>query len=664
MALTAGERSYVTQEPASEVSARLRSAVGIICGTSKIKEALSSGSQNIPWPEIIRTADGYLAKQDFELASLLETIKVDQVNLERALQAEAVADFSSDSSKLTQLMQPVFAVFEDEAMMRESMCGARRVGKRRFSNVYEPAIMSFQMSVTSALKEEIFTMNDGDRTAQNCLSILGLENAEDRDADACKSMCAEIASQARNLTSLLALRGRGTQTSKDIEAELEKLQSAVRSVKALISDCSNAKEELTKFKDQMEALDKQLVDQRSVYAGASAKLREATFDLEDLEEQAQEHAKILAELLDIAEAAKLFESTVVGELRKVEEQASQIQDYVTQHTVRLKEVGDDIAAAQEASSITRDFRSKLANLMLQMLLSFDGAVRTPLELLGLGRGVNVLAHFPENAVKAVKSTTLFALRDMLEFCERNATKEAFDKAQDAVMRTEPESNVNFGELCQVYDVDAVAASFEQIVQQRVDGVVKLLESAQSWMYDFKGQVQADESKDSNDGVGEPEGLRKVISIYNESPFYKGYLKKWKIGGTFHKYYAALALALRKSQETQQQLMDELYGFQVKLQSLMMQIKDTNVKLAAALAASKEAGMNVEAAEQVAAQMELSRQAMEQTVAQLKENSATASQGVDQARQNLEQTYLEAAAFLQILQEHEPEVIQIARHGSY
>lgn len=646
--------------PGSEaVAARLKYSEGIICGTAKIKEALVSGSQNVPWAEIVRMAEGYLAKQEFELEAVLVKIKLEQANLEKALQAEAVADFSADGSKLTELMGPVFEVFESAAMMKESFCGAKRVGKRRFSDVYEPAILSFQMSITSALKEQMFTMNDGDVTAQTCLSILGMESVEGRDADACKSICAEIASQARNLTSTLALRGRGAQPSKDIEAELERLRGMAQSLKTLMGDCANGRDELVRFKEEMEVLDTQLVDERSVYAAASSKLREATFDLEDLEEQAAEHTKVLGRLLEILDQMQLVESGLQVELQNVEAEASEVQKAISEHTVRLRQVEAQIGAAQEASAATRDFRSKLANLLLQMLLSFDGAVRTPLQLLGLGRGVNIVELFPSSAIESVRSSTLAALQDMVDFCEKDSTRDAFGKAQEAVRGSEEPTN--FGELCEVSDVSSIAGNFGDIVQQRVDGVVKLLVSAQSWMYDFKGQKQADESNSSSPSA-EPEGLRKIVSIYNESPFYKGYLKNWKIGGTFQRYYVALALALKQSQETEEQLMEELYGFQRKLQGLMKQIQDTNERLDAALISSKEAGMNVDEAQQVAAQMESSRLSMQQTVAQLTQNAVVASKGVESARRSVEKTYVEATAFLQVLQTEMPKLRSISSHS--
>lgn len=645
--LVGAERFFGKKEADAEWTPLLATQ-GVMCGTSKIKDALKLGAQNLPWDTILRTADDYVAAQNLELQALLAKVSSAKAALERALLAEAVPDRSSDQAKLTELMEPVFGVYESREMLQASRCGAQRVSvgneKKRFSGLYDSAVESFQNNMEAVLQTEGFTMNNGDATEQACLDIIAVDGE-----DACKHLCSQIAVIARSSTNAVSLRSSGGVSSKDIQAELEQLSGTFQTATSLKNDCANAKEELMEFKTHLEAFDRDMAEHRAIFVAAGSQLREATFDLEDLEENARAHGLELERLQQVLAQTELVQASIASDLQSLQDQASDVEQGITRHTISLKQVSRDIEAAQEASSTTQEFKQKLTNLLLQMVMAFDEAVRKPLEVLGLGAGVDIELKFPVAAVEAVQQNTASAIADMMGFCGEDSTKAAFSKADHAVKAARTwddkvDGEAKFGELCQISEVSSVAQSLHDVVKQRVAAIVKELRNAQSWTDPFKGQKKIDDPA----ALGEIDGLRKVISIYNSAPFYKNYLKKWKHTETFHRYYAVLGLALQQSQETQARLMAELSEFQGQLQALMAQIDEMQDKLDAALAAAAAAGKDVSEAQRIAQQLSGAQDAMRANIAQLQVNAAEAQKGVQNAKETLEAAYGEATALMQLL----------------
>lgn len=619
----------------------------MICGSSKIKEALRQGARNVRWQQIISTADTYLARQDLEISSTQTQIAALKDDLSRALASQQVKELSADKDKLTSLMQPVFAVFDSLEVMREAKCGAKRVKGKRYTRLLTPAADAFEAALAAELQPFLsFKMLHAESTTATCIDIIGL--AGDPEASDCDRLCEEIATRARTLTSTFstAVPQAGIERPEDIQAILDPMASTLVSQVGLRSDCAAAKGNLEHFGAEMDELDRHVMELRSVSVAAGSQLNDATFELEDLQEDAAKHGEKLAKLRELLKDANLGVEHVSGELDTLQAQSHSVQANLASSAAKLSKVQKEINDAQQASLVTQEFRAAVTNLLLQMVLSFDQAVRRPLAAVGLGSGVVVAERFPPVGTQVNCES---ALKELRGFCDEPETIAALRKANEA---TKSLLDADFAQVCDFGDVASTTKSISDIVQQRANRVVQKLKDAQSWLDETKGTKDATEQEAN----GEIEGLRKVISIYAGAPsdFYTGYLKKWKLGKAFSLLYTALADALAKSRATEQQLVEESVVLQGQLKSLMEQIEATRAKLGEVLEAARKLGKDVKEAEQLAEELRLAEQEMQASVERLAGLNAETSKALQEAESIMTETYSKATAFLQLLREHESE----------
>jgi len=603
----------------------------------------------LPWDEIKHHADKYIADQDREIAGLVERIEEKKKQLAHALEGEQVADYSADVDKLAELMQPIFELYRTPANdnsgldnMIQSRCGADRVGKARFTNKYEDSVAAFSASLDAALASQPrFTLSHGDSVVATCLTVLGASDSPSN----CQELCHAIQSVASAKSSAASVASNGHHAglhgSEQLQDELEKLSALLASATALRSDCDNAKTELLRFEEHMRAIQQNVAAGQSAFVSVRDSLKEATWELEDLDADAKDHNEALRQLVDALSGANQVQAALATKLSDLQSQAAEAHRSIADTAADLHQVQNDIESASIASSVTLEFRQKLSNLLVQMVFSFDQAVRKPLESMGLGPKAKIEEKFPAAAVEAVESSTLDALTKMTKFCADN--RDAFSLADAAVQKAHTlEGEAHFAELCELSDAKGVALNFKDIIQARVNSVTKLLQDAQSWTDPLKGLRPS-----SHAAVNEIEGLRAVMFIYQDSPFYKSYLKAWKGDEKFSMYYAALGAALTQMKDTETHLISRLASFQDQLKALLASIEATNQDLDSALDAQRAAGTDVAVAEEKAQGLRDAADALRAKIASLEKKTAEFSDAYQLAIQTYQQAYSEATALVQI-----------------
>lgn len=107
-----------------------------------------------------------------------------------------------------------------------------------------------------------------------------------------------------------------------------------------------------------------------------------------------------------------------------------------------------------------------------------------------------------------------------------------------------------------------------------------------------------------------------MTIYQDSPFYKDYLKKWKSGWAFSNYVAALGSALKQMMDTETRLISKLASLQNQLMALLDSIAATSTDLNSALKAQNDAGNDVAAAVEKAEGLKEAEDALRAKIASL------------------------------------------------
>lgn len=632
----------------------------LICGTSKIKQELHAGAQNLRWSSIIAEAENFISKQDQELREVLGKIDAAQQDLEAALKAEAVPELSTNQEKLSELFEPVFAFYEGKQNMMDSKCGEQRISagpglpKKKFIGLFHVSIDALKAKIEGSLADPNprYTMMNAEDTARTCMSLLGMSDAD----VSCKLFCSEAAATARTFTSgsqLSSYTGLvGVHKSAEIEASLQLLTSTLATLQSLKTDCQNARDELVQFQSHMQSLDKDVQSQRAVSAKVSDELRDANWDLEDLTSQSQDQASQLQQLAAALNAAQVNEASLLSELAQVQTQAVEVQDSMGQHLASLKAIEKEVELARMASEGVQEFQSKLSTLLLRLVMFYDQAVRKPLELMGFGLSVDIAEKFPKAAVDSVEKDSLASLSDITSFCNEDSTKVSLASATAAVAKHG--GSGDFAEMCHLPDVSQTAESIQNLISDKQNSIIELLKTAQSWTDPMRGQ----EKDQSADGNLEINGLRKAISIYSSLEFYTKYLKKWKNKDrkmqTFPQLIAALGNALAQDQESKVQMETAAKDLASQMGDLQNKIDELQAKLATALAARKGAQGDVEAAEAISKKLDDDQKALRELIARLQQNAKEATQALEESQTVLQNTYKSAIALLQLIEDTQGE----------
>eukprot|EP00415_Alexandrium_ostenfeldii_P001476 UN1476 len=303
-----------------------------------------------------------------------------------------------------------------------------------------------------------------------------------------------------------------------------------------------------------------------------------------------------------------------------------------------------MVAAKTADKVIEQLRSGVSAIAEKMQLLFDKTVLAPVRDLGIHETLELDDYFTKDAGALRSAGMVRETVDALDaFCKGDA-KASFDAVAD---------QIDLSPLCRIGDAAGIKSEITAAVEDRVKTVRDSIEEVKSWMDPFKSQESLTPQQiEDYVAQGEPEGLRRIMSVYSSSGFFQ-YLKGWEIKGDFLARIAKL-----------KELMGKLDKASTALDGDMAKFKD---QYKTATAAREAAEKEVEKAVQLPGIQQAHKEELEGKLAELHERSLKIKTSIEEleravevarknwadAKQMILDAYNKATSFLESLPDEEP-----------
>jgi len=301
-----------------------------------------------------------------------------------------------------------------------------------------------------------------------------------------------------------------------------------------------------------------------------------------------------------------------------------------------------LTASTEAELVVKKLKGQVTNVLLQMVLYFEEAVRQPLINLGLGKDTDVSLYFPTapstmTAAKGVKTS----LQELSNFCT-NTAQAAFDNVKSIV-------GTPLTPLCAIGDIQAAGADIDKSIVDRIGNIKTELEKVQSWLDEYRGQGSMNEAESKRrQAAGEPKGLRQATSTFASTVIYRNYLRNWNLKGSMLTLIEKLSNTIMQVTAEKNRLQTELTQLTAAVQKAVTDSASANTAFSDAVKAKSIAKGKQQEASATLDSLNRQLEDARKLLITLQQANTQAEAAYDAAVKQLVDTHKSAMSFLQIL----------------
>lgn len=629
-----------------------------ICGGPDIRQMLTSnpslsGILNAPWEKVMAVAEAYIQEQAARIPLLTQEIERLQAALVQAEREEAKKPMTKQ-----QIQETITAALEAEGSFGsvqnaiDSKCGAASFKVKRSlkppvrRGAFAASEAAFEVEAARLLQGE--TLADSREVYQECTTMLpgSLVGGE---ASYCSELCQSFADVAASKSAGAYAGGASEKIQLDMEAKRQELQAAMHQH----SECKDAREVLAGFQEQLKPLKEQIKVEFSKVLDAQDALGDAEDSLEDLHEEISTRSEETVAASQVMEsdgqasreAREAFEKLVATELvmkLTVKKTRGQLS---TAHA----KLNDALAAGKAVQEV----KAMVSQTMLSMALHFREAVLVPMRNIGLDTDTVVGSYF-SNDPREKESASAFkrSVQGLDNYCETVAMP-----AFKAAVLSKQDLTAGLSKLCQFGGVDAAVSSVDARVSQSIASVTKELEASQVLLdpYHAMKSMTREIAMRLVSEQGEPSGLHEIVSVFQETSYYRTYLSHWRANskkGAFLKLIAKLDKVAKMLQDQKEQVTEDLKDILLKAADVKESRVAAAEKLKQAIAAKEIADVrHAEAVTLQKNQEDEARKATEQLDA-LRKLLEDAIRSYEVAQSQLETAFRQGTSMLQQLEELE------------
>lgn len=611
-----------------------------ICGGSKIRRWLTddvslSSIRTPKWDKVEAIADQYLVEVANEIKVLQEQEALLERQLEDAKKGEVARDLTGE--EIQSLIESALKdFFTDPATAAAVKCGFADRDTRKKYGVKAGAYRKTEAVFKELVKEKFKggkVRVTGDAFNDKCLEVLGAK-AEDPD-DLCDDFCAELSQDAseESINQAGVYAGPGSQAlSKQLDEVKDKLQQALVEQ----AECERAKSSLEAFLTEIKELNEDIKEKVRLRLEAKERLDEALDELDEMNDVKGDLEGIASKCEEELQLSSDRVQRTSELLKQAQEAEKASKELANQAKHDLDEVEQLLSEAIKASTVVLEIKGLVVQTMAAMWNLYEAAVVKPIRSLDL-----MAEYFQASSVDTSEKEAVGQnLVQLDSYCSNTATK-AFEAVKD---------HVDLSPLCALQK-EEIATEIYTTVATRREEVKALLDQVQERLNPFKGQDGMSEDKALElESQGEPKGLRKILTVFGNSPYYVNYLDHWRVNAAPPKFLDLLAAMTTKVEQlTQKQAAAQ------KAKEELMQHKDEEIQKRKAVRAEldeavKNNEVNKENLDKALAELNAQNEViskMENDVSALEAALAAATKALKDAKDKLQDTHKRGTDLLEL-----------------
>jgi hypothetical protein len=622
----------------------------LVCGSKKIRTLLSQDHRNIPFTNIFEITDAFIQSQTEAIEKIQRDLSVLEGKVARARVHEQLQpmDPAGLKSAIIDSVSSTGSCGSVEAL-QQSECG--NVRKPRIDyHCWEDAPTAFSQTITNLMSSRLFPEKSSVVTA--CKEIFASEGCDD--------FCHDIIAKASAATSeLVGATHRSGQASDELIKKYDLLHEQLSYEQGLRDDCASTKETLESFEQTFRPLQAVISGRVGEEREAKNKMWDAEGLLEDMIGQVNEQDvrfKRAQELLGQADQA------VAGadeSFQRASDHTAAVTQKQSAATQELDAANDWLSKAMAANKAAEEIRFDVVRVMMDMLLFYDEAVRTPLRKLGIDNTVSFATKFPDVQALPSRGDLLKSLLEFKGFCTDHATTEALSVVEPKEyqvdengdpMRPLPRPHLAL-QLCSKLndnvdsDMTKVVENIENEVNKRTKALVDQFTTIQSWLLSTRF-VQPDRL-DKSKAADEIDHLREVMAVMSGTDIYKKYLTYWRFDQMFEKSVALLNDILERADQRLLKVTDEFNALTLLLSQAHADEAEAQEKLEQAISTQAIRAEDMQEAQRILNELTEQRDRFQSNLDELTEAWRRAKAALEGSKEKLQHTHKMALSFAEL-----------------
>jgi hypothetical protein len=624
-----------------------------VCGGTAIRDLLNVDDQaslkktvqqisSRNWKTILGTAKNFIASAGSEVTLLRDEIKSLDQRIEQKRQDEKPADLTeAEAIKVIS-----GAVAQENAFGSLEGAVQSNCGHDAYNGKYFTSIVKLNKVAKDAFGDSLKSLGSFRMLPDDFITVCTRHlPCDDEDSEEDDSYCDELCQAFSEILVEHTEDANVGASSNELMNLRDSKKEDLKNKLTELTECESAKVTLTGFSAQLTELRNAIRDLNDERIDTQEALHAAESTLGDVQNDMNLKDKELEEL-----TALLAESE--GNVGELEEQLAEAKKNdalctgnLDQTQKTLVKVQDTLHKANSANQMINTVKGAVSNVMFQMVLQFESAVRVPMAKIGLSWDTDIDSYFPASAAEMARATDVRGSVDLAKrYCSKVAMP-AFDEIKQ---------KVTLSSLCGMPEVATINSEIEDSVTERINEAKQALRQVQSLLH-LGALVNGERAELDEANInkraeqGEPRGLMDTLGVYGEIAFYKDYLMKWALGQDFQLRINKLSSLVSDLEKTQAVTKMALVGAVRAATEANLKHKQVATLLTKALEDKSIKAQNVEAASTALEAITAKTQQADVHLEALKAKLAELDEQLRKARETLVSTYKDGTKLIQFFE---------------
>jgi hypothetical protein len=624
-----------------------------VCGGTAIRDLLDVGdAANLKktvraitskrWKSIIGITKNFIASTDSEVTLLRAEIK----SLDERIEQKRIDERPRDLTDGEAIHAINRAVGDEDAFASLEGAVQSSCGHDSYNGKYFTSIVRRNKAAKDTFRDVLkslglFRMFPDDFITV-CTRHLPCDDEESEDDNSyCDELCQGFSEVLVECTEDANVGTSSNELMRTRDSKNEDLKNKLTE----LTECESAKATLTGFSVHMTEMKKALGELNDEKLDTEEALREAENTLGDVQNDMNLKDKELQELTALLTESEENVGDLEAKMAKAKDADALCKGNLQQTQISLAQVQESLKKANSANQMVSAVKSAVSNVMFQMVLQFESAVRVPMAKIGLSWNTDIDNYFPTSVAGMARATDVRASVDL-------AKRYCMDVAAPAF--SEVKHKASLTSLCGMGEVATINSEIEDSVTERIKEAKQALRKVQSLLHLgplVNGErVEVDEALvNARVNQGEPHGLLDTLGVYGEIQFYKDYLMKWGLGQDFQLRISQLSSLISDAEKTQAATKMALVGAVRAATDANAQHKQFVTLLAKALEDKRIKAQNVEVASKALEKITATTQQADANLEALKAKLAELEEQLIKAKKILVSTYKDGTKLIQFFE---------------
>jgi hypothetical protein len=624
-----------------------------VCGGTAIRDLLNVDDEvsfkktvslisTKKWKTIVGIAKNFIASAGSEVTLLRAEIK----SLDERIEQKRLEEKPRDLTEAESIKAISGAVADEDAFASLEGAVQSSCGHDQYKGKYFTGIVKRNKAAKDAFRDALNSLGSFRMYPDDFITVCTRHlPSDDEDSDEDNSYCDELCQGFSEILVECTEDANVGASSNELMKTRDSKKEDLKNKLTELTECESAKVTLTGFSAQMTELKKAIselnderLDTQEALNGAANTLGEVQNDMNLKDKELEELTALLTESQGNVEELE-------DQVAKAKENDALCTGNMEQTRKYMLELEGSLHRANSANQMINTVKSAVSNVMFQMVLQFESAVRVPMAKIGLSWDTNIDKFFPASAAEMARVTDVRASVDLAKRYCTNVATPAFDGIQEKVALTS---------LCGMGEVARINSEIEDSVTGRINEAKQALRRVQSLLH--LGVLVNGERAELDEALinqraeqGEPRGLVDTLGVYGEIAFYKDYLMKWALGQDFQLRISELTSLISEVEKRHAETKMALVGAVRVATDANVQHKQVAALLAKALKDESIKAQNVEAASKALEIITATTAQADSNLEALKAKLAELEEQMLKAKKTLVSTYKEGTKLIQFFE---------------